>query len=123
MDYADAMRFRDQWRVRVRDAFQRCDAMVTPTCPFPAPPIASAGDMGEISNHINRLNFTWSLAGVPALSVPCGFVDAMPVGLQIVGPWWRDGLVLRIGAAYQDATRWHLHRAPCAAGDVEVRPR
>lgn len=118
MAYADAMRFREQWRLRVRDAFRRCDAIVTPTCPFPAPTIASAGDMGETSNHINRLNFTWSLAGVPALSVPCGFVDAMPVGLQIVGPWWRDGLVLRIGSVYQQATRWHLYRAPLAMDGV-----
>lgn len=111
MQYAEAMRFRDAWRVRVREAFAVCDAIVTPTCPFPAPRIADAADMGGTSNMINRMNFTWSLAGVPALSVPCGFSQGMPVGVQIVAPWWQDARALRIGAAFQDVTQWHL-RAP-----------
>ena len=112
MQYADALRFREAWRVRVREAFARCDAIVTPTCPFPAPRIADAADMGGTSNMINRMNFTWSLAGVPALSVPCGFCGHLPVGMQIVAPWWQDARVLRIGAAYQRASDWHLRAPP-----------
>ena len=76
MQYAAAMRFREEWRKRVREVFAHCDAIITPTCAFAAPRIADAGDMGDTSNQINRINFTWSLAGVPALSVPCGFVDS-----------------------------------------------
>jgi aspartyl-tRNA(Asn)/glutamyl-tRNA(Gln) amidotransferase subunit A len=114
MQYADALRFREAWRVRVREAFAVCDAIITPTCPFPAPRIADAADMGDTSNMINRMNFTWSLAGVPALSVPCGLAQEMPVGVQIVAPWWQDARALRIGAAFQDATQWHLRAPPLA---------
>ena len=112
IQYAEAMRFRETWRMRVREVFTQCDAILTPTCAFPAPHIADARDMGDTSNQINRINFTWSLAGVPALSVPCGFVDGAPVGLQIVAPWWHDARALRIGMAWQDATDWHLRAPP-----------
>lgn len=112
MQYAEALRFREAWRGRVRAAFAACDAIITPTCPFPAPRIADASDMGGTSNMINRMNFTWSLAGVPALSVPCGVSQDMPVGMQIVAPWWQEARVLRLGAAYQDTTAWHLRKPP-----------
>ena len=47
MQYADAMRFRETWRLRVRETFASADVLVTPTCPFPAPLVESAGDMAR----------------------------------------------------------------------------
>ena len=94
--------------LRWRQALTGCDAMLTPTCPFVAPRVADAADMGNTSNQINRLNFPWSFAGVPTLSVPCGLVDGMPVAFQAITPWWREDTALRIGAAYQSVTDWHL---------------
>lgn len=114
MEYADAMRFREQWRVQLRAVFGQCDALLTPTCPFPAPRIDEVADMGGISNEINRFNFTWALAGVPALSVPCGSSAGLPVAFQAVAPWWRDDVALSVGAAFQAETTWHERTAPSA---------
>ena len=55
-------------------------------------------------------NSPWSLAGLPAASVPAGFVDGLPVGLALVGPALGDATVLRAAHAYQQATGWHARR-------------
>ena len=48
-----------------------------------------------------------NLAGICALSLPCGFADGLPVGLQISGPALGEELVLRVAYAYEQATEWH----------------
>ena len=57
----------------------------------------------------------FNITGHPALSVPCGFTgEQLPVGLQIVGRYYAEADVLRIGAAYEAVTEWH-HRRPSLA--------
>jgi len=54
-----------------------------------------------------------NLAGVPAISVPCGFTaTGLPVGLQIIGRHFDEGTVLRTAHAYERSTDWHLRRPP-----------
>ena len=48
-----------------------------------------------------------NLAGLPGISVPCGFVGGLPVGLQLVGPHFAEELLLRIAHRYQQTTDWH----------------
>jgi aspartyl-tRNA(Asn)/glutamyl-tRNA(Gln) amidotransferase subunit A len=55
-------------------------------------------------------NSPWSLAGLPAASVPCGFVDGLPVGLALVGRRYAETAVLRAAHAFQQATDWHERR-------------
>jgi Asp-tRNA(Asn)/Glu-tRNA(Gln) amidotransferase A subunit family amidase len=56
---------------------------------------------------------SFNLTGQPALSVPCGFGHTgLPVGLQLVGRPFEEGLLLRVGAAYEAATRWHERVPP-----------
>jgi len=53
---------------------------------------------------------------VPALVVPCGFSSGgLPVGMQIVAPWWQEETLLSLGTAYQRETDWHLRRPELAA--------
>jgi len=49
-----------------------------------------------------------SLAGICGISVPCGFSDGLPVGLQIIGNVFEETMVLRVGRAYEQATDWHM---------------
>jgi aspartyl-tRNA(Asn)/glutamyl-tRNA(Gln) amidotransferase subunit A len=114
MQYAEALRFREHWRQRVASIFRAgIDMLAMPTTPFTAPLADPTQDMGLTSNRINRNNFPWSLAGVPALSLPSGFdAGGLPTGLQLVGPRWHDARLLIAGKAFQDATDWHLGVPP-----------
>jgi aspartyl-tRNA(Asn)/glutamyl-tRNA(Gln) amidotransferase subunit A len=87
-------------------AFRQVDLLVTPTTPAVAPPIGTgrvvvAGVDLHIEEMLTGFTSVFNAAGVPALSVPCGSVDGLPVGLQIAGPAGADGVVLRVGAAYE----------------------
>jgi Asp-tRNA(Asn)/Glu-tRNA(Gln) amidotransferase A subunit family amidase len=56
----------------------------------------------------------WTLASLPVASVPCGFVDGLPVGLALVGPRFGEATVLRLAHAFQTVTDWHEQRPPIA---------
>jgi len=55
-----------------------------------------------------------NLAGLPAMSVPCGFVGALPVGLQLLGPHFSEARLLNVAHQYQRATDWHRRVPPLA---------
>jgi aspartyl-tRNA(Asn)/glutamyl-tRNA(Gln) amidotransferase subunit A len=55
-------------------------------------------------------NSPWALAGGPAVSVPCGFVDGLPVGLAVASAPGAEATVLRVAAAFQRTTDWHERR-------------
>jgi aspartyl-tRNA(Asn)/glutamyl-tRNA(Gln) amidotransferase subunit A len=111
-EYAAALRWNEGFKHRLRQVFGRVDAILTPTIAFGAPP-AEAGQQGEAwfetIRQISRFTYCWSFAGVPALSVPCGFdANGMPLGMQIAAPWFGESTALRLGHAYQAATTHHL---------------
>ncbi|TMH62378.1 MAG: Asp-tRNA(Asn)/Glu-tRNA(Gln) amidotransferase subunit GatA [Betaproteobacteria bacterium] len=90
-------------------AFERCDVILGPTSPTTAFEIgAKASD--PVQMYLNDI-FTVSapLAGVPALSIPCGFDEAgLPVGLQLTGDYFSEARLIGIAHRYQQATDWHL---------------
>ncbi len=91
-------------------ALRDVDALVFPTSPGPAPLVANLTTLGFLDNP--QLTAPASLAGVPAVSICCGFTpDKLPLGLQIVGALHRDRHILAIADAYQAETDWHL-RSP-----------
>ena len=99
------------WRREVELLFQQQGLAViaSPTVMVP-PPSLEAARLGRLGD-VTRLTYPWSVAGAPALSVPCGFDgEGMPVGLQLAGGPLGDALVLRVGAAYQRATDWYRRR-------------
>jgi aspartyl-tRNA(Asn)/glutamyl-tRNA(Gln) amidotransferase subunit A len=100
------------------DVFKHVDALVMPTTQIAAPPIEDDPEIAPaaslaMSVQLTRQTNPFNVSGLPALSVPCGFTAAgLPVGLQIVGGFRMEGLVLRIAAAYERAARWTARRPP-----------
>jgi aspartyl-tRNA(Asn)/glutamyl-tRNA(Gln) amidotransferase subunit A len=91
--------------------FEQVDAIVCPTSPSVAFPMGSHDD--PLSMYMcDVVTLPANLAGVPGISVPCGFVDGLPVGLQIIAPRFADARVLRVAHAYEQATEWHTARSP-----------
>jgi aspartyl-tRNA(Asn)/glutamyl-tRNA(Gln) amidotransferase subunit A len=94
-----------------RAAFAQVDLVIGPTTPTPAFDIGAKID-DPVTMYLNDIyTIGANLAGLPGLSMPCGLVDGLPMGLQLVGPHFSEATLLRAGHHYQMATDWHL-RSP-----------
>jgi aspartyl-tRNA(Asn)/glutamyl-tRNA(Gln) amidotransferase subunit A len=102
------------WRKAVSEAFEHHDVLLVPATPVPAPRIDTDAHMIDLSRRINRFCSPWSLARLPAMTIPCA-ADGLPVGGQFVGPSGSDFGLLGIGAAVQRISDWHRRRAPILA--------
>ena len=115
---AEYGRYRDVgrvWRRNLELAFAGLDAVLTPAAGTVAPR-ADESETIETTRRLARLTYGFSTAKVPALVVPCGFSSGgLPVGMQIVAPWWQEETLLSLGTAYQRETDWHLRRPELAA--------
>jgi aspartyl-tRNA(Asn)/glutamyl-tRNA(Gln) amidotransferase subunit A len=93
-------------------AFEQCDVIATPTSPSPAFGIGEKAT-DPLQMYLSDI-FTISvnLAGVPAISLPCGFTgDNLPIGLQIIGKSFDEATVLQAAYAFEQSTSWHTRRA------------
>ncbi len=106
--YLKAQRVRRLIKEDFDHAFNQCDVILTPTVP------TTAFRIGEkiqdpLQMYLSDIyTISTNLAGLPALSLPCGFDDAgMPIGLQIIGSYFDEVTVLRVAHAYEQATDWH----------------
>ena len=108
-----------QVRTLVRDdfssAFRECDVIITPTCPNP--PFSLGEKLHDpLSVYLADI-FTVpaSLAGIPGISVPCGFTDdGLPIGVQILANFFREETLLQVAHAYEQNTTWHNRKPPLA---------
>jgi Asp-tRNA(Asn)/Glu-tRNA(Gln) amidotransferase A subunit family amidase len=99
-------------RGEIKRVFENVDVLVTPTAPIPAPTIAELKENPDLLRPrellLLRNTRPANMWGLPAISVPCGFTSAgLPIGLQIIGPHWREDKVLQLAYAYEHATAWH----------------
>ena len=113
--YPTGVRLRRRYRDGLRRVFERFDLLAAPVMPVVAPRIgeetvAVHGEELPYRLALIPFNSPWSLAGLPAASVPCGFVDGLPVGVALVGRRFDEQTVLRAAHAYQQATDWHERR-------------
>ncbi len=106
--YLKAQRVRALIRQDFEEAFKRCDVIVTPTAP------TTAFKLGEkIQNPLamylsDIYTISINLAGLPALSLPCGFDNQeMPIGLQLIGKHFDEATILRVAHHYEQSTPWH----------------
>ena len=102
--YLKAQKVRTLLRQDFANAFNKCDAVLTPTAPTPAFLFGEKVD-DPLAMYLNDIfTVTANLAGVPGISVPCGLSSArLPIGLQLLGPNWSESLLLRLAHAYQTA--------------------
>jgi aspartyl-tRNA(Asn)/glutamyl-tRNA(Gln) amidotransferase subunit A len=105
--YLKAQRVRALINADFVNAFKSVDVLMGPTTPTPAFAIG-AKTSDPITMYLNDIyTIGANLAGLPAVSIPCGFVQDLPVGLQIVGPHFAEARVLNVAHALQRATDWH----------------
>jgi len=119
--YVRAQKVRTLMKQDFDEAFERCDVIACP--PVSCPPFElGAKTQDPVAMYLmDYFTIPMSLAGLPAMSVPAGFVDDLPVGLQIVAPAFEEGRMLGVAHAYEQATRWAWQREPMigsAAGGV-----
>jgi aspartyl-tRNA(Asn)/glutamyl-tRNA(Gln) amidotransferase subunit A len=91
-------------------AFQDVDVIVGPTSPCVAFKIGERVDDPLQMYLADVFTLSQALAGIPAISIPCGFADGLPVGLQIIGRAFDEASILRIAYAYEQATEWRLRK-------------
>ena len=110
--YVTGLRARRLFLRELEPVFERHDLLVHPEMPVLPPLIGDEtvelrGETVPYRLALIPFNSRWALAGSPVASVPCGFVDELPVGLAIVGRAGADATVLRAAAAFQTVTDWH----------------
>jgi aspartyl-tRNA(Asn)/glutamyl-tRNA(Gln) amidotransferase subunit A len=110
--YLKAQRVRQLISADFSRAFKDVDVLMGPTTPTPAFAIG-AKTADPITMYLNDIyTIGANLAGLPAVSIPCGFVQDLPVGLQIVGPHFSEARILAVAHALQRATDWHTRLPP-----------
>ncbi len=88
-------------------AFEACDVIMGPTAPSVAFPFGAKSD-DPVQMYLSDIyTIAVNLAGLPGMSIPCGFDAGLPVGLQIIGPWFAEAKMLGVAHRYQQATDWH----------------
>jgi len=111
--YLKAQKVRTLIRQDFEKAFETCEALITPVAPTTAfrigEKITNPLDMYLSDIFVVAVN----PAGIPALSVPCGISNGLPIGMQIMGPHLSEEMLLRIGYVYQSQTDWHTKHPPC----------
>jgi aspartyl-tRNA(Asn)/glutamyl-tRNA(Gln) amidotransferase subunit A len=120
VDYLKAMRLRTQIQAAFRDVFADLDLLVAPTHyalpdrsdqPFDETEPKRPDQKGVGAGLVQASN----LAGLPALSVPCGFVQGLPIGLQFVAPPFSENMLLAAGREFQNRTDFHKQHPPVPA--------
>jgi aspartyl-tRNA(Asn)/glutamyl-tRNA(Gln) amidotransferase subunit A len=107
--YLKAQKVRRLITDEFRAAFEHADVLIGPTTPTPAFDIGAKID-DPVTMYLNDIyTIGANLAGLPALSMPCGFVDDLPMGLQLIGPHFAEERLLNAAHRFQQVTDWHTH--------------
>jgi aspartyl-tRNA(Asn)/glutamyl-tRNA(Gln) amidotransferase subunit A len=125
-DYLKAMRIRRLMQQEIRKVMTEVDVLLAPARYSIAPKVTQRLDQPTSkietppARGMRSLIPAGNLAGLPGLSVPCGFAEGLPVGLQFVGRPLTENLLLTLGVAFQKATDWHTRRPNLGVPDPKV---
>lgn len=107
--YLKALKVRTLIKQDFLDAFKSCDVILSPTTPTPAFKFGEKADNPLEMYLADIYNCAANLAGIPAMSIPCGFTaSGLPIGLQLMAPHFAEGRLMQVAHAYQQATEFHL---------------
>jgi len=112
--YVKAQKARTLFSRDFSAAFERCDLIASPAASSPAFPFNAKSEPYSMY-MMDYYTIPMSLAGLPALSVPCGWIDGMPMGLQLAAPLFGEQLLLGAAHAYERATTYAIQREPLEA--------
>ena len=113
--YSKAQKVRRLIKQDFMNAFEEVDVIMGPTATSTAYELGSL-NKDPVSMYLEDIYTTaTNLAGLPGISIPCGFVDGLPVGLQVTANYWREGQLLNLAHQYQQETDHHRQTAPNVA--------
>ena len=108
--YVKAQKVRTLIRQEFDQAFEKFDALVTPTSPTVPFKIGEKID-DPLQMYLSDVcTLPINIAGLPAISIPAGFTDGLPIGMQVIAKPFAEETILKIAYAYQQATDWHKRR-------------
>jgi aspartyl-tRNA(Asn)/glutamyl-tRNA(Gln) amidotransferase subunit A len=111
--YLKAQKIRRLIAADFQKAFEACDVIMGPTAPSVAFRFGEKGD-DPVQMYLSDIyTIAVNLAGLPGMSIPCGFDKNLPVGMQLIAPWFGEARMLNVAHRFQQATDWH-RRAPAA---------
>jgi aspartyl-tRNA(Asn)/glutamyl-tRNA(Gln) amidotransferase subunit A len=96
--------------------FKKYDLIIGPSSPGPALKVGASKGAAIFGEIVDMLMEPSTIAGLPGINVPCGFVDGMPIGLDLFAPQFKEGLVLQAADAYERATDWHKMKPELSYG-------
>lgn len=110
--YLKAQKVRTLIRREFQQAFEKYDALITPTSPT-VPFKIGEKTADPVQMYLSDVcTLPINIAGIPGLSVPAGLPNGLPVGMQILGPHFSEEVLFRIAYAYEQATEWHKRKPP-----------
>ena len=110
--YLKAQKVRTLLRRDFETAFEKCDALIAPICPTTAFKLGEKTD-DPLSMYLSDIYVAaTNPAGVPSLTIPCGFSNDMPVGMQLIGKHLDEQTLFQVGHAYQQESDWHKQLPP-----------
>ena len=110
--YLKAQKLRRLIQQDFLSAFDSVDLLLAPVAPTPAFEIGNLTDDPVAMYQQDIFTVPASLAGLPAASIPCGFIDNLPMGMQLIAPHFDDLKLLQLAHLYQQHTDFHLARPP-----------
>jgi len=124
--YGRAQKVRELIRRDFAEAFQKVDALISPTSPVPAFPLGERSSDPLQMYLADIFTIAANLAGICGISLPCGFAQMetgvqLPIGLQLLGQALDEERILQIAHAFEQSTEWHTRRPPLKMGNVQPR--
>ncbi len=114
--YLKAQRIRRLISEDFKESFKEVDLILGPTTPTPAFALGSKTD-NPLTMYLSDIyTIAVNLAGLPAISIPCGQVGGLPVGLQLIGDYFSEARLLNVAHRYQIETEWHRQIPPAFNG-------